>query len=421
MKGKFVLRVIVTLVFIGTTLSCAFARSQRIEFEELFNLKHFVYGEDKAIYQRIVKEKEDKIIKSMLEFLYKDVLSYYRRNRFNEAMMLAKEILLIDPNYKKASFFMEGLKDIIKQGGTSKARREVVERYYQKGLDFYTEGDLIKAVKFWQKALVLSPRYGGYKDCKILIKKAKQHLTELYYQEGLNFYKKRKYELALEKWYIVAEVAPGYGNVLELIQVAKKEVYRQKINSLYNKGLSLYETGKKEKALSVFKKLLALAPRHKKGIAKKNEIERNLANHYFNIGKTHFGKKNFKTAIKHFKKALQFSPQSSRILSYLSKAREQQALLAIKPKPKPKPKPEKVSLPPVKKPSPPVEPEIQRLTQEQIEQAENLYITGLYYYQNGFLEEAISEWEKVVAINPRHEKARTSLKKAKLELRRLRR
>ncbi|MCK5535087.1 tetratricopeptide repeat protein, partial [bacterium] len=60
------------------------------------------------------------------------------------------------------------------------------------------------------------------------------------------------------------------------------------------------------------------------------------------------------------------------------------------------------------------------ITQADIEEAEKHYITGLYYYQNGFLEEAVAEWETVLRINPRHDKTRTSLKKVKGELRKLR-
>lgn len=411
-------KVVVTILcFTNISISCLFASKQSDEIDKLLRIKPLVRGDDIIVYQKIVQEKEDEIMKGMLSFFYKDALLAYKENRFDDALIIGREMLLLDPGNKEISIFKEGLKEIIKYGGTRKAKKRVIELYYQRGLDFYTQGDLVNAVEIWQKALVLSP---GYKDCKNLIKRARKHLTEVYYQEGLNFYKTRKYALALGKWYIVAKIDPNYGNVLALIKIAKEEVFKQKIDGLYKRGIALRKAGKLEKALEVFKKLLALSPRHKSGLAGKKEIRKSLTAYYFNKGEKYFKGKNFKKAIRFFKNALRFSPGSTRILGYLSKAREEQALLALKPKPKRKSQVKEVILSSEKKSTDLAKIKKREITQTDIEEAEKHYITGLYYYQNGFLEEAVAEWETVLRINPRHDKTKTSLKKVKGELRKLR-
>ncbi len=395
-----------------------FASKGSDEMNKLQKIKPVVRGDDRIVYQEIVQEKKEKIMRGMLDFFYKDAMLAYKKNRFENALEILKEMLLIDPGNKNISIFKEGISEIIRCGGTSRAKKRVIERYYQRGLDFYTQGDLVNAVELWRKTLVLNP---GYKDCRNLIKRATKHLTEVYYQEGLNFYKRRKYALALAKWYIVAKIDPGYGNVLKLIQIAKDEVFKQKINSLYKKGVALYKAGKKEQALAVFEKLLALSPRHKGGLSKRKEIKRSLTNYYFNKGKKYFESRNYNKAIKSFKNALRFSPGSSNVLTYLSKAREQLALLALKPKPQTKSGAKEVTVSSDRKSTGLSEIKRREITQSDIEEAEKHYVTGLYYYQNGFLEEAVSEWETVLRINPTHEKARTSLKEIKKELRKLRR
>ncbi len=418
MKITVVGKVIVIIIcFVNISISCLFASKKSAEIDKMLRMDPFLRGEDKVVYQKIVQEKENEIMKNMFSFLYKDAISAYKENRFGDALIGVKEMLLLDPKNKKISIFREGIKEIINYGGTKKAKKKVIERYYQRGLDCYTQGDLVKAVELWQKTLVLSP---GYKDCKNLIKRARKHLTEVYYQEGLNFYKGRKYALALGKWYIVAKIDPNYGNVLDLIQIAKEEVFKQKVDSLYKKGHALRKAGKLEKSLEVFKKLLALSPRNKRGLAGKKEIKSSLISLYFNKGKKYFKNKSFKKAIKFFKNALRFSPGSTKILNYLSKAREQQALLALKPKPKIKAQVEEITLFSEKKSTDLAKIKKREITQADIEEAEKHYITGLYYYQNGFLEEAVAEWETVLRINPRHDKTRTSLKKVKGELRKLR-
>ncbi len=418
MKINIILKItIVMLYWVLSGVLGVFASKQIDEMNKLHKIKPIVRGDDKIVYQEIVKEKEERIMKKMLDFFYKDAMLSYKKNRFENALGILKEMLLIDPKNKNISIFKEGIDEIIRCGGTGRAKKRVVERYYQRGLDFYTQGDLVNAVELWRKTLVLSP---GYKDCRNLIKRATKHLTEVYYQEGLSFYKGRKYALALAKWYIVAKIDPNYGNVLKLIQIAKDEVFKQKIRSLYKEGIVLYRKGKKEEALVVFKKLLALSPRHKAGLAKRKEIKRSLTNYHFNRGKKYFESRNYKKSIKSFKNALRFSPGSSKVLSYLSQAREQLALLALKPNPQTKSRAKEVTVSSDRKSSDLSEIKRREITQSDIEQAEKHYITGLYYYQNGFLEEAVSEWETVLRINPNHEKTRTSIKEIKKELRKLR-
>jgi tetratricopeptide (TPR) repeat protein len=47
------------------------------------------------------------------------------------------------------------------------------------------------------------------------------------------------------------------------------------------------------------------------------------------------------------------------------------------------------------------------------DQAEDLYIQGVYAYADGKTEDAIAAWKKCLKLNPKHEKARKALAEAK--------
>ncbi|MGQ9844470.1 MAG: tetratricopeptide repeat protein [Spirochaetota bacterium] len=52
-----------------------------------------------------------------------------------------------------------------------------------------------------------------------------------------------------------------------------------------------------------------------------------------------------------------------------------------------------------------------KLTPRQQELVREYYFKGINYYSNNKFELAITEWRKVLAIDPNHEKAKNNIKK----------
>ncbi len=130
------------------------------------------------------------------------------------------------------------------------------------------------------------------------------------------------------------------------------------------------------------------------------------AKRYYKEGKRHYKRREFEEAILDFEKALDFDPRLVRAENYIQKAkkgmREEEKL-------------ERERLERLKAR------EIERASKREEERKSQTikkhYTLGKALYQEGKLQKAISQWDKVLALNPKHKGALKNKKKTEEELR----
>lgn len=129
------------------------------------------------------------------------------------------------------------------------------------------------------------------------------------------------------------------------------------------------------------------------------------AKRYYKEGKRHYKRREFEEAILDFEKALDFDPRLVRAENYIQKAkkgmREEEKLA--------RERLEKLKAR-----------EIERVSKREEERKSQTikkhYTLGKAFYQEGKLQKAISQWDKVLALNPKHKGALKNKKKTEEEL-----
>ncbi|MFQ6112678.1 MAG: tetratricopeptide repeat protein [bacterium] len=89
--------------------------------------------------------------------LFEDARNKYQAEKYNEALEIFEQILELDPNNDLAKSEISNCKIKI---------NELVEKYFNEGIDLYTLDRYEEAIKKWNQALKLNPKHKGSLDYK---------------------------------------------------------------------------------------------------------------------------------------------------------------------------------------------------------------------------------------------------------------
>ncbi len=364
--------------------------------------------------------KQEKIAK-----IITDGLIFYRKKKFDKAIKEWIKVKQIDPGNKTIDEYIQYAK---------RAREESLNKNYNKGIEYFNKGDYLKAKLYLQKALETNPnhskakkkllevnsiiftkvtekkqlgkrafRKGDYdtaisdfdyvlkiependefKDRLAQAKKAKAALNE-----GKKLMEKGDYANAIEKFTMVLDYNSKDSTAKRLMNESLKEGKKQS-SKWFNDGMAYYKNGDLKKAQSRFSSVLKADPSHTEAKNMLNKIEKvinNKCSSFYNTAVSYYRSKNYKAAIKNFRE----------ILKLKNKYKDTSILLAKS----------------VKIYNKSTEKDRKKLKQKI---QEYLY-SGIKFYRNGKLKEAIVEWKKVLKISPNHSKAIKYINRAKYKL-----
>ncbi|MFH1714863.1 MAG: tetratricopeptide repeat protein [Elusimicrobiota bacterium] len=350
---------------------------------------------------------EEDASQPILRALYEKSLELYAVNDFKEASFYFRKIMDINKNYKQTEFLSEAIEKM-QNYPIYDAKNIVIEEYYEKGRKFYENADYLKALHIWERVLVLNPSQTALIQASI--SDARHLLAEPHYVKGWEYYRKEQYDQAIEEWEAVLALVPTYHGLASLLEKTVDKSKYSKLNNTVEEARDLYNKEKLKTALKKVETALRIDASYQPAINLKKSIEVRMDNLYynnFNTGLELYRDSKYPSSIKSFEKALDYAPDKKRISEvqdYIRKAQHQIALSKGK------------KVPEIKEEITPVieEPVVTRQIDE--EEVRNHYNQGLYYYKNGYLEKAISEWEAVLNLDPAHERAYTNLQKAKKAL-----
>ncbi|MBN1930179.1 MAG: LysM peptidoglycan-binding domain-containing protein, partial [Desulfobacterales bacterium] len=101
-------------------------------------------------------------------------------------------------------------------------KEKLIQSYLQKGQVYENKGNLVEASKQYKLALTVDARNLSAVEKNRRIENQLHVLAEKYYQEGLNFHKNGKYDLARRKFLMTLRHWPNHSGALEMIRPRKQ-------------------------------------------------------------------------------------------------------------------------------------------------------------------------------------------------------
>jgi tetratricopeptide (TPR) repeat protein len=292
----------------------------------------------------------------------------------------------------------------------TEAKEIVLNEYFDKGKSYYENQHYLSALNIWEKILILGPK--NIEIIKGYIVDARRLLADPYYERGWDYYKTKEYDKAIEEWEHVLALVPSYQGLESLLEKTRYKNIEVKIRTLLDNARKNYEKESYKKAYSLLNEVFSLMPKQEEASILFKKVVSKMKDNYgkfYDSGVSNFSRKEFAKSIELFNKALNYAitqKEESKCNSYIIKAKYELSKLDVDvPKEpvvaeveQPKEEPAKIA---------------QVVDQEEVRKH---YTQGLYFYRNGYIEKAISEWEIVLSLDPENERAYTSLQRAKASL-----
>ncbi len=367
--------------------------------------------------------KQEEIAKIIADGMIK-----YRKRNYDEAIKIWEQVESIDPGNKIIGEYIDYAK---------RAQKESMDKFYNNGVNYFQNGDLLNAKESFQKALDANPKNDKAKkklaEVKSVIfqkefeakQKGKDEFSRgnydraiKYFEEflsyekendeiedylkisqdaqnamndGEQYFQNKQYGDALEKFNLVLDLNKDDKNA----QAYKKKVLiegKKQASEWFNQGMEYYDKGDLKRAYIRFSSVVEIDPNHKEAKDMRdrvsNEIDRKSIKLY-RTGVTYYENGDYNSAIKTFQEVLDLKNNYKDTRILLAKAQRKYAKLTEK-------------------------------DREAVKKKVQVYLyNGIKLYQDGKLEEAIDEWNKVLEIDPGNSKVKSYINRAKYKLKQL--
>ncbi len=175
--------------------------------------------------------------------------SYNRRN-YIDSYNACRKALLFDPANEDATQLLIKVEYKLDE----KSRK-----YKANGKVFYSKKQYAKAQREFEMALKNNPWDGESKE---LLVKVRNHIfLEKLYNAAVNEFKNGDYFKARYSFLSINNSEPGYRATEQYLERINS-ILNAQLNSIYNKGVSLYEKGEYKSAIEEFNKVLTIDPDH---------------------------------------------------------------------------------------------------------------------------------------------------------------
>ncbi len=291
--------------------------------------------------------------------------------KYKDAIVSFETVLTLDPKNDLAKKYIQTAKEAQDQIEEERVTEDspyysIVNSLAVSGRVLYDKGEYSESRRRWDKILDLFPKNRIATEyllkCNIKINpQAFTDFSEKYIAEGRTLLKEKNFRLALPKFEMIKSIQANYPGIDALIAAAKAGI-GTKAAANVNVNVSLEEINRRTK----------------------------LGIDYYSKG----GENNMKLALQQFKWVNTNDPDNTSALIYINKIESQLRVGAGEPEAG------------------------QKLNARQEKLVRTYYFKGINYYFNNKFDEAISEWRKVLAIDPTNEKAKMNIRKCLVLLKR---
>ncbi|MBN1500468.1 MAG: tetratricopeptide repeat protein [Spirochaetes bacterium] len=380
-------------------------------------------AKDKIAYVRDLLDSAENLERRRLqaEEYYISGINNLKNDNFNQAEDDLNNTLALMKNYKDAKARIAGIPALKKayEERMVLRRQQELDKEFQNGLFYMSQGNYKAAVSSFEKMLILNPQSETAKKYIATAKEALQQQAEQEIDEnspyfgiinplvvsGKSLYDKGDYAESLKRWEQIQSIFPKNkiaGQYLLLCQFKlNPETFSKFAEGKITEANELVKAKKYEDALYIFNLIKSIDknyPKIDELIASTRKTEKiyvapklsparinalyNEAISVYTAG----GAANRAKAMANLKVILENDPNNSKAAIALNKM-ESESIIAVS------------------------SAQTTRLTPAQEAQVRTLYFNGIDLYAKGNFEGAISEWRKVLAIDPTHVKAKNNIKR----------
>ncbi len=344
--------------------------------KEFKNILAVAPGHEEALelLARIRVNVEEVVTLKNIEEYLKKGKKYYQDGEMICARAEFENILELIPGHQETKEYMDKME---------KRFDEVIKSFFDKGVQYYNNGNYVDSKRELNKVLTLDPYYIQAKEYIAFIKEKRQKIKQVkkeqrmkrIYEKGIYLYKRKHFKEALYQFKKISLANPKYKKVLLYMKKNKEAI----ADKYFKKGLQLFQKKEWGKALEEFKKILTFNPHHSRASEYIAQINKQFAGDYYKKAIKLYKEKRLSEAIKKFKKVVKLDSKNKLALSYIKEIQK-------------------------------------KLRKIHVGQANKYNKQGLVEYSNGKLKQAIKTWKKALELNPYLEMARKNLKRAQAEI-----
>jgi len=348
------------------------------------------------------KEKNQKIMASDVESIYKEGKDLYRAGRFADSLIFFKKVIAKEPQNKYAQKYLlearQKLKELDEEQKVILDTRNIA-RMFKRGKKLYQQKNYERALAEFYRILALNPAHRQapkYVDrcSKYIAKERRQAIKlavdETVYQRGRKYYETREYEKALDEFTETLEVNPDHREAQRYQQKTKYLLDEQakKIKRLLKKANSAIKNERYKDAIEFYNKVLDRDEHNKKA---KKGLERSHLKHdtYMKVqdAKRAYDAGDYVGTIELANAALSLDKGNKKARKYISYAKT------------------KMDFEKQKKELKKIMDHEQKRVMEEKEEKENLrelFQEGRMKFNRGSYEEALADFQSVLAMDPDH-------------------
>ncbi len=201
--------------------------------------------------------------------IYNEGMKYYKDGNYEEAIKYFEAVVVAAPHridvqtlIEKAQANIQEIAEYERLTALEKEQSKVRDQltsYFNSGLSYYEKGKLEQAVVYFNKAKDIAQKYEFneyYNNATNYISKISYNLSERYYKQGFEAFRKNKFEEAASAYKKSLEYNPGNTSAkFELDRVGD-----QVAQKYYELGMTSYSKNDMEKAREYFRKSLYFRP-----------------------------------------------------------------------------------------------------------------------------------------------------------------
>ncbi len=317
------------------------------------------------------RQKEERLNRINAEF--QNGLIALSEGNYKGAIVAFEKTLSLDKDNSRAREYIKRAKDAVRQIEEEKVDENspyfsIIQPVILSGKQLYEKGKYYESRKKWDQILRLFPKNRIALDYSIRIDirlkpGSEGRFLKKFMKEGRELLAKRDYRNALRKFELIKSLSPGYPGIDALLKRAGKATKETTVATVLS--------GNRKVTLST--------------------ADRTDLNRRYNLGIALFkrgGRRNIERALAQFRYVVQRDPNNVKAIIGVNRIESQ-----------------------LRAGSGHAVARTTRLTPEQSAKARKHYYRGINYYSNNNFRLAVSEWRKVLLIDPNHIKAKNNIRK----------
>jgi len=256
-------------------------------------------------------EKRIQKIKAQAALLLIRALEYEDKRQYVQAIRIYRDILKLDPHHEEARRGIERLRSEIKL---------YLRQRLREGIRRLKQGDLEEAEKAFRDVLHVEPEH---EKARYYLEKTRQIFSSRVnscYQRGLEYFNEGELEKAIQEFKRALALDPKRQEIREKLKLTEDKL---NIKKTLRQARAFFEEGSYQQAMVLFRQVLDKEPDNAEALEYLKQCRTRLnlqAEEHFSRGLKYYIDEDYSSAIKEWEKALAINPHHQAALKYKQRA-----------------------------------------------------------------------------------------------------